>query len=78
MGIEPEQVSPDNSPAENRYLVYLVKGHSRRPFLRTNDLPDQKTSPWTPKFFIYNRIPFSQAGRHGFESRLPLQKPPSS
>jgi hypothetical protein len=38
----------------------------------TNDLCDQETAPLTPKSFIYNRHPYSQAGRHGFESRLPL------
>ena len=39
------------------------------------DLNDQKTTPLTPKSFIYNRYPFSQAGRRGFEPRLPLQNP---
>jgi len=55
-----------------RYLVYLNKRDSERRGLTTNDLSDQKTAPLTPKSFIYNRHPFSQAGRRGFESRLPL------
>lgn len=46
-----------------RYLVYLNKGDSERRGLTTNDLSDQKTAPLTPKSFIYNRYPFSQAGR---------------
>ena len=55
-----------------RYLVYLNKRDSERRWLTTNDLCDQKTAPLTPKPFIYNRYPFSQAGRRRFESGLPL------
>jgi hypothetical protein len=29
-------------------------------------------SPWAPMFSIFNLRPFSQAGRRGFDSRLPL------
>jgi hypothetical protein len=36
-------------------------------FLTTNDLCDQKTAPLTPKSFIYNRQPYSQAGPRGFD-----------
>src|ERR1039457_2926798 len=32
----------------------------------------QEMSPWPQKFFIVKRRPYSQAGRRGFESRLPL------
>jgi len=48
-----------------RYLVYLNKGDSERRGLTTNDLSDQKTAPLTPKSFIYNQYPFSQAGDAG-------------
>ena len=40
--------------------------------MKTIDLCDQKTAPLTPKSFIYNRRSYSQAGRRGFESLLPL------
>ena len=40
--------------------------------MKTIDLCDQKTAPLTPKSFIYNRRSYSQAGRRGFESHLPL------
>jgi hypothetical protein len=65
-------VGRDNLPTDNRYLVYLVKRDRDGRSLKTKDLTDQKTSPLTPKPFIYNRNPFSQAGRRGFESHLPL------
>src|ERR1022692_2459465 len=32
----------------------------------------QEMPPWPQKFFIVKRRPYSQAGRRGFESRLPL------
>jgi len=47
---------------------------SENPSLKTEDFPDQKRAPSTPKSFIYNRDPFSQAGRRGFDPRLPLQE----
>ena len=56
-----------------RYLVYLNNGALGERVVKTMDLCDQKTAPWTPKPFIYNRRSYSQAGRRGFESRLPLQ-----
>jgi hypothetical protein len=40
--------------------------------MKAIDLCDQKTAPLTPKSFIYNRRSYSQAGRRGFESLLPL------
>jgi hypothetical protein len=55
-----------------RYLVYLNNVASEECSMTTNDLLDQKTAPLTPKSFIYNRRPYSQAGRRGFESPLPL------
>ena len=39
--------------------------------VKTIDLWYQ-TAPLTPKPFIYNRRSYSQAGRRGFESLLPL------
>ena len=56
----------------SRYLVYLNNREPERESLKTIDLCDQKTAPLTPKSFIYNRHPFSQAGRRGFDPRLPL------
>jgi len=40
--------------------------------LKTEDFPGQKRAPSTPNSSIYNRNPFSRAGRRGFEPRLPL------
>src|SRR5689334_9702606 len=57
-----------------RYLDYLNNRPLEKRVMKTMDLCDQKTAPLTPKSFIYIRRPFSQAGRRGFESRLPLQK----
>ena len=59
-----------------RYLDYLNKVAPKNQPLKTEDFPDQKRAPWTPNSSIYNRNPFSQAGRRGFESRLPLHFPP--
>ena len=56
-----------------RYLVYLNNRAAGKGSVKTIDLRDQKTAPLTPKSFIYNRRSYSQAGRRGFESRLPLQ-----
>jgi hypothetical protein len=55
-----------------RYLVYLNNQAAGKGSVKTIDLCDQKTAPLTPKSFIYNRRSYSQAGRRGFESRLPL------
>jgi hypothetical protein len=54
------------------YLVYLINQEGENGSLKNLDLYDQKTAPLTPNSFIYNRYPFSQAGRRGFEPRLPL------
>jgi hypothetical protein len=54
------------------YLVYLINQEGENRSLKNIDLYDQKTAPLTPNSFIYNRYPFSQAGRRGFEPRLPL------
>ena len=56
----------------SRYLVYLNNRAAGKGSLKTIDLCDQKTAPLTPKSFIYNRRSYSQAGRRGFESPLPL------
>jgi len=56
----------------SRYLVYLNNRAAGKGSVKTIDLCDQKTAPLTPKSFIYNRHSYSQAGRRGFESRLPL------
>jgi hypothetical protein len=42
------------------------------PSLKTEDFPDQKRAPSTPNSSIYNRNPFSQAGRRRFDPGLPL------
>ena len=55
-----------------RYLVYLNNRAAGKGSVKTIDLCDQKTAPLTPKSFIYNRRSYSQAGRRGFESLLPL------
>ena len=55
-----------------RYLVYPNNPASGKRIVKIKDLCDQKTAPLTPKSFIYNRRSYSQAGRRGFESRLPL------
>src|ERR1700733_13729814 len=57
---------------DSRYLVYLNNRAAGKGSVKTIDLCDQKTAPLTPKSFIYNRRSYSQAGRRGFESRLPL------
>lgn len=56
----------------SRYLVYLNNRAAGKGSVKTIDLCDQKTAPLTPKSFIYNRRSYSQAGRRGFESLLPL------
>ena len=56
----------------SRYLVYLNNRAAGKGSVKTIDLCDQKTAPLTPKSFIYNRRSYSQAGRRGFEPRLPL------
>ena len=55
-----------------RYLVCLNNQAAGKRSVTTIDLCDQKTAPLTPKSFIYNRRSYSQAGRRGFESLLPL------
>jgi hypothetical protein len=55
------------------YLVYLIEVAPETGSLKTEDFPDQKRAPSTPNSSIYNRNPFSQAGRRGFDPRLPLQ-----
>src|SRR5215831_21098411 len=54
------------------YLVYLVKQQPEKERLKILDLSDQKAARLTPNSFIYNRRSYSQAGRRGFESPLPL------
>ena len=54
------------------YLVYLINQERENGSLKNIDLCDQKIAPLTPNSFIYNRHPFSQAGRRRFESGLPL------
>jgi hypothetical protein len=58
---------------DSRYLVYLNNRAAGKGSVKTIDLCDQKTAPLTPKSFIYNRRSYSQAGRRGFDPRLPLQ-----
>jgi hypothetical protein len=45
------------------YLVYLINQERANGSLKNIDLHDQKTAPLTPNSFVYNRHPFSQAGR---------------
>jgi len=52
---------------EVRYLDYLNKVAPENRSLKTEGFPDQKRAPSTPNSSIYNRNPFSQAGRRGFE-----------
>ena len=63
---------PRTTIQASRYLVYLNNRAAGKRSVKTIDLCDQKTAPLTPKSFIYNRRSYSQAGRRGFESRLPL------
>ena len=58
----------------SRYLVYLNNRAAGKGSVKTIALYDQKTAPLTPKSFIYNRRSYSQAGRRGFDPRLPLHK----
>ena len=74
-----ERLPPPKSRTDIRYaqllelyLVYLINQEIENGSLKNIDLYDQKTAPLTPNSFIYNRHPFSQAGRRGFEPRLPL------
>jgi hypothetical protein len=54
------------------YPDYLNKVDAETVLLKTEDFPDQKRAPSTPNSSIYNRNPFSQAGRRRFEPGLPL------
>jgi hypothetical protein len=54
------------------YSVYSIKAESQRWARNSVDAGCQKASPWTSKLFICNFCPSSQAGRRGFDPRLPL------
>jgi hypothetical protein len=62
---------PKEKEAEN-YAVYAVKDGYENPKRGISELASLVSTPWTHKLFIYNRTVSFQAGRRGFEPRLPL------
>jgi hypothetical protein len=42
-------------------------------YLFSVDCGSHDSPPWTQMFFVSKRHTISQAGRHGFDPRLPLQ-----
>jgi hypothetical protein len=59
---------------DRRYLDYLDNQDGEKRGQKTKDLLVRETALSTPKSLLFNRDPFSQAGRRRFESGLPLQK----
>ena len=55
-----------------RYSIYSIKDGGERRARGISELRGQESTPWTHKSFVYKRRLISQAGRRGFESRLPL------
>ena len=55
-----------------RYSIYSIKDGGERRARGISELRGQESTPWTHKSFIYKQGLISQAGRRGFESRLPL------
>src|ERR1039458_9989825 len=56
-----------------RYSIYSIKNGGERRARGISELRGQESTPWTHKSFIYKQGLISQAGRRGFEPRLPLQ-----
>jgi len=56
-----------------RYSIYSIKDGGERRARGISELRGQESTPWTHKSFIYKQGLISQAGRRGFEPRLPLQ-----
>ena len=59
---------------DRRYLDYLDNQNGEKRGQKTKDLLVRETALSTPKSLLFNRDPFSQAGRRGFESHLPLHR----
>ena len=55
-----------------RYSIYSIKDGGERRARGISELRGQESTPWTHKSFIYKQGLISQAGRRGFEPRLPL------
>ena len=58
-----------------RYSIYSIKDGGERRARGISELGGQESTPWTHKSCIFKRGLISQAGRRGFEPRLPLQTP---
>jgi hypothetical protein len=57
-----------------RYSIYSIKDGGEKRARGISELRGQESTPWTHKSFVYKRRLISQAGRRGFEPRLPLHK----
>ena len=57
---------------DRRYLDYLDNQDGENRGQKTKDLLVRETALSTPKSLLFNRDPFSQAERRGFDPRLPL------
>jgi hypothetical protein len=64
---------PSQNARNRRYSIYSIKDGGEQRARGISELRGQESTPWTHKSFIFKRRLISQAGRRGFEPRLPLQ-----
>ncbi len=64
---------PSQNARVRRYSIYSIKDGGDRRTRGISELRCQESTPWTHKSLVFKRQLISQAGRRGFESRLPLQ-----
>ena len=65
----------EDKMGNRRYSIYSIKDGGERRARGISELRGQESTPWTHKSFIYKQGLISQAGRRGFDPRLPLHKP---
>src|SRR5437899_448117 len=61
-----------SEPTPFDYSVYSIRNDLETRRRRISELHCLVSTPWTHKSFIYKRPLNSQAGRRGFDPRLPL------